>query len=97
MLSAILALRISRTAWLLNASHLCPFALWMVLPSSLVRRTSHDSYGHSVPVGLAPGRESRVPSRSDVRAPRRCLTHHLAETSLVPFLPARVPGTATLS
>jgi len=25
--SATLALRISRTAWLLNADHLCPFAL----------------------------------------------------------------------
>jgi len=30
------------------------------------------------------------------RAQRRCLTHHLAETSLVPILPARVPRTATL-
>src|SRR5260370_8516935 len=31
------------------------------------------------------------------RAQRRCLTHHLHETSLVPILPARVPRTATLS
>jgi hypothetical protein len=31
------------------------------------------------------------------RAQRRCLTHHLPETSLVPILPARVPRTATLS
>src|SRR5258708_28224892 len=31
------------------------------------------------------------------RAPRRCLTHHLHETSLVPILPTRVPRTATLS
>src|SRR5215469_15884367 len=30
------------------------------------------------------------------RAQRRCLTHHLHETSLVPILPARVPGMATL-
>jgi hypothetical protein len=30
------------------------------------------------------------------RAQRRCLTHHLAETSLVPILPTRVPRTATL-
>ena len=30
-------------------------------------------------------------------APRRYLTHHLHETSLVPILPARVPGTATSS
>src|SRR5438132_14130566 len=31
------------------------------------------------------------------RAPRRCLTHHLHETSLVPILSARVSRTATLS
>ena len=30
-------------------------------------------------------------------AQRRCLTHHLREASLAPILPARVPGTATLS
>src|SRR5258708_21857130 len=30
-------------------------------------------------------------------AHRRCLLHHLAETSLVPILPLRVPRTATLS
>src|SRR5260221_12633679 len=29
--------------------------------------------------------------------PRRCLTHHLPETSLVPIPPARIPRTATLS
>ena len=40
--SAILALRITRTAWLLNDDHLCPFALRMVLPSSLVDRDFHD-------------------------------------------------------
>ena len=32
--SATLALRISRTAWLLNADHLCPFALWTTFSSS---------------------------------------------------------------
>src|SRR6059058_3426546 len=31
------------------------------------------------------------------RAQRRCLTHHLHETSLVPILLARVSGMATLS
>src|SRR5215470_9705884 len=31
------------------------------------------------------------------RAQRRCLTHHLPETSLVPILPVRIPRTATLS
>ncbi|TMC26499.1 MAG: hypothetical protein E6J36_03075 [Chloroflexi bacterium] len=41
-LSATLALRISRTAWLLNADHLCPFALGMAFPSALVDRYFHD-------------------------------------------------------
>ena len=36
------------------SSHLCPFALWTALPSSLVGRCSHDYYGHSVTLGLAP-------------------------------------------
>jgi len=36
-------------------------------------------YGDSVPMRLAPGRGSHVPSRWDVRAQRRCLTHHLDE------------------
>ena len=34
--------------------HLCPFALWTALPSSLVGRCSHDYYGHSVTPRLAP-------------------------------------------
>ena len=33
------------------SSHLCPFALWTALPSSLVGRCSHDYYGHSVILG----------------------------------------------
>jgi hypothetical protein len=41
-LSATLALRIPRTAWLLNADHLCPFALWTTFSSSLVGRGSYD-------------------------------------------------------
>ncbi len=61
--SAILALRISRTAWLLNADHLCPFALWTTFSSSLVGRDSYDYYGHSVSVEVAFLRKSRVPSR----------------------------------
>jgi hypothetical protein len=67
----------------------------MALPSFLVRRDSHDYYGHSVPMRLSPGRGSHVPSRWDVRAQRRCLTHHLNEASLAPILPVRVLGTAT--
>ncbi len=93
--SATLALRISRTAWLLNADHLCPFALWTTFSSSLVSRHPHDYYGHSV--------SQRSPSlgnpvfRHDetYRASCRCLTHHLHETSLVPIPSARIPRTAT--
>jgi len=55
------------------------------IPSCATRRT------------LAPGRGSRVPSREDLRAQRRCLIHHLHETSLVPILSLRVLRTATLS
>ena len=36
------------------SSHLCPFALWTALPSPSVGRDSHDYYGHSVTLGLAP-------------------------------------------
>ena len=38
------------------SSHLCPFALRTALPSSPVRRKSHDYYGPSVTLGLAPRR-----------------------------------------
>jgi hypothetical protein len=62
-LSATLALRIPRTAWLLNADHLCPFALGMALPSTLVDRYFHDYYGHSVSMEVALFRKSRVPSQ----------------------------------
>ena len=62
-LNATLALRISRTAWLLHADHLCPFALWTTFSSSLVGRDSYDYYGHSVSVEVALLRKSRVPSR----------------------------------
>jgi hypothetical protein len=62
-LSATPALRISRTSWLLNADHLCPFALRTTFSSSLVGRYSHDYYEHSVSVEVALFRKSRVPSR----------------------------------
>jgi hypothetical protein len=41
-LNATVALRISRTAWLLNADHLCPFALRTTFSSCLVGRDSYD-------------------------------------------------------
>ena len=62
-LSATLALRITRTAWLLNVDHLCPFALWTTFSSSLVDRCFHDYYEHSVSLEVALFRKSRVPSR----------------------------------
>ena len=62
-LSAALALRISRTAWLLNVDHLCPFALWTIFSSSLVSRHPHDYYEHSVSLEVALFRKSRVPSQ----------------------------------
>src|SRR5260370_2717138 len=40
--SAILALRISRTAWHLSLNHLCPFPLGTTFSSSLVRRYSYN-------------------------------------------------------
>jgi hypothetical protein len=44
------------------------FALWTGLPSSLVGRYSHDYYGPSVAMGLAPRRRSRVrPCRTSER------------------------------
>ncbi|MFL5699737.1 MAG: transposase family protein [Ktedonobacteraceae bacterium] len=60
--SSFLALRISRTAWLLNADHLCSFALWTTFSSSLVGRDSYDYYGHSVSLEVALGRKSHGPS-----------------------------------
>jgi len=65
-------------------------ALRLAFPVLLAGRDSCDYDGDSVPMRLAPGRGSRVPSREDVRAPRRCLIHHLHETSVVPILSLRV-------
>jgi hypothetical protein len=64
-LNATLALRISRTAWLLNVDHLCPFALWMTFSSSLVGRDSYDYYRHSVSVEIALRR--RIPCSVTMR------------------------------
>jgi len=73
-----------------RAVPLSPFALRLAFPALLAGHNSCDYYGDSVPMRLAPGRGSHVPSRWDVRAQHRCLTHHLHETSLVPILPARI-------
>ncbi len=90
-LGATLALRISRTAWLPNADHLCPFALGMALPSTLVDRDFHDYYGHSVsPRGRPPKAHPVFRHDETSRASCRCLTHHLPESSLLPTLSVRV-------
>jgi hypothetical protein len=44
----------------LVSDHLCPFALWTALPSSLAGCDSGDYYGHCVAIGLAPRRRSHV-------------------------------------
>src|SRR3954452_22891608 len=55
------ALRISRASTSVHPVHLAPFAVWTAFPPS-------DYYGASVPMGLSPGRESRVPRVVDDQA-----------------------------
>ena len=43
---------------------LCPFALWSAFPTAVVGRHAHDYYEHSVTLGLAPRRPSRIPPRA---------------------------------
>ncbi len=50
----------------LRSNHLLPFALRTAFPSSLAGRDSGDYYGHSVTMGLAPVRPSRIPHALDV-------------------------------
>src|SRR6266536_5997634 len=71
--STVLALCITHTSRCRISRHLCPFALRTAFPPSLVGRYSHDYCGHSVALGLAPHRRSRVrprrTSERDVGAP----------------------------
>src|SRR6266568_1337918 len=48
-------------SFLVDREHLCPFALWTAFPSALAGRDPGDYYGHSVTIGLAPRRPSRIP------------------------------------
>src|SRR3954447_23905606 len=65
--NTVAASRISRTSPSLSiAEHLCPFALWTAFPSAPAGRDSCDYYGHSVAIGLAPRRPSRIPLALDV-------------------------------
>ena len=77
MPSTVSALCISHTSRRWTSDHLCPFALWTAFPSSLAGRDSCDYYGHSVAIGLAPRRRSRVRLRRTSRARRRRPTHLL--------------------
>jgi hypothetical protein len=54
------AFRISRTFMPGHSTYLSPFALWPAFPTS-------DYYGDSVPMRLAPVRESHVPHAVDVQ------------------------------
>ncbi len=49
----------------------------MAFPFSLVGHDSHDYYGHSVTIGLASRRQSRVPSQRNVLERLRLPTHVL--------------------
>jgi len=53
------------------------FPLCTALPCALVGRHSHEYYWHSVTLGLASDRPSRVPSQRNVRERRRLPIHPL--------------------
>jgi len=97
-LNATVALRISRPTWLL--------IVWPPVPLYPVDGSPIRAFRDvtlTIPMGTPfPWRSPSVGNpvfrhNETFLAPRRCLTHHLHETSLVPILPARVPGTATSS
>jgi hypothetical protein len=89
--SAIQALRIARTAWLLNDDHLCPFAPQDGSPILAFRIvTSTTSMDTPFPWGSHPLGNPMFRHDETSRAQRRCLTPHLHEASLAPILPARV-------
>jgi len=94
--SATLALRISRTAWLLNADHLCPFALWTTFSSSPLEPSPSRLLWALRFASWSPSLGNPVFRHDETyRASCRCLIHHLHETSLVPIPSARIPRTAT--
>ena len=59
MRSSTVAIHIARTSWVLASRHLCSFALWTDRLSAMVGRDTHDSYEHSVTLGVAARRPSR--------------------------------------
>ena len=78
------ALRISRTFTSGHPTHLPPFPMWAAFPSS-------EYYGGSVPLGLSPGRGSRVPRVADVQVAVGALFVPLRSLETTPF-PRVCPG-----
>ena len=93
MFSAVSAVRISRTSQFLSSGHLFPFALRTALPFSLVERNFHDYYENSVTFGLAPFRQSRVPSLRNVLERLRLPTHVLEYTHCASPIGQGIPRT----
>src|SRR5499427_5597471 len=77
MTSPASAFRLSRTSPALGMRPPVPLPLCTALPCALVERHSHEYYWHSVTVGLASGRPSRVPSPRNVLERRRLPIHLL--------------------
>src|SRR5215510_2314748 len=69
------ASRVPHRSW--TSDHLCHFPLCTALPCALVGRDPHEYYWHSVTVGLASCRSSRVPSPRNVLERRRRPLHPL--------------------
>jgi hypothetical protein len=69
------ASRVPHRSW--TSDHLCHFPLGTALPCALLGRDSHEYSSHSVIVGLASLRPSRVPSRRNVLDRRRLPMHPL--------------------
>src|SRR5205823_8887651 len=69
------ASRVPHRLW--ACDHLCHFPLCTALPCALVGRHAHEYYWHSVTLGLASDRPSRVPSLRNVLERRRLPIHPL--------------------
>src|SRR5579871_1574522 len=89
MIRIVLAFCISHTFTLGHLTYLSPFAMWTAFPPS-------DYYGDSVPVRLAPFRESRFPAWLTLSGWFRCPTHTLEVISRDPFPRSALSGNAPL-
>jgi hypothetical protein len=84
------ASRVPHRFWVCR--HLCHFPLCTALPCPLVGRHSHEYYWHSVTLGLASGRPSRVPSPRNVLERRRLPIHPLQCPHWVSAIAQGVPS-----